>query len=405
MTRPLHRLAALGAVAMLALPGCAQQSTSSSAAPTAAPSKPAARPPATTAPAAQAPAQPKPAAGFRLPPARSSWSSGRARCCDTGLAAVEKGDVAAAKAAYREYDARWNGIEVYVNVRSKALYGQIEVDNQHKIEEMLAEPQPNMAAILPLARDIGPKYDEAIKLSEAGPPLHALFDDVAAIRIVRAGLRPVSAAAKAGDMATAKAGFEAFAKGWPSVRELIAVRSLDGAREIDEALKKAQTAIQASSPNPAEIVPGRRRADGALQLRPQTGQQRRPQRRRRQGHVRSRRPDTGRRARRRRGQPAHQPQALGGRPVPAVGRGSEACERLLRDGHPAAQGEGRRGRASEGAGELHPARRQGRRRYRRARCQQGRSRSGRGSPTGARRPVLGRSEAPGIAGCAPTHAA
>src|SRR5262245_21696051 len=42
------------------------------------------------------------------------------------IAALQKRDIAAAKAAFAAYDSLWNGIEMYVNTRSKDMYDALE---------------------------------------------------------------------------------------------------------------------------------------------------------------------------------------------------------------------------------------------------------------------------------------
>ena len=49
------------------------------------------------------------------------------------VAALKKGDVASAKAAFEAYDSGWNGIEVYINTRSKELYNELELHLQADI--------------------------------------------------------------------------------------------------------------------------------------------------------------------------------------------------------------------------------------------------------------------------------
>jgi hypothetical protein len=53
------------------------------------------------------------------------------------IAALQKGDVAAARTAFETYDSLWNGIEVYVNVRSKDFYDTLEHGFQARIEKGL----------------------------------------------------------------------------------------------------------------------------------------------------------------------------------------------------------------------------------------------------------------------------
>lgn len=171
------------------------------------------------------------------------------------LDALKKNDVAAARKAVREYDAVWNGVEVYVNVRSRELYNRIEVQDQKKIEEGLETAQPKPSELVPAAEDMVAGIDAAIKLSESGPALSPLFDDVAALRVVRAELRKIGPALKSGDTATAKAAYESFDKKWDDVEDLVKARSTSAYREIEDAMKRAAPAMKAEKPNPAEAGP------------------------------------------------------------------------------------------------------------------------------------------------------
>ena len=76
------------------------------------------------------------------------------------------------------------------------------------------------------------------------PPLNSLYDDVARLRIVRAHLREVPLALKAGDFAKARKSFQAFDDNWDSIEDLIKARNADsyvaierGMIEIEKALK------------------------------------------------------------------------------------------------------------------------------------------------------------------------
>src|SRR4029077_10426365 len=64
------------------------------------------------------------------------------------IAALQAGDVARAKAAFEAYDSAWNGIEVYVNVRSKPMYETLEHEFQARITKALDETNPNVAPLL-----------------------------------------------------------------------------------------------------------------------------------------------------------------------------------------------------------------------------------------------------------------
>lgn len=143
------------------------------------------------------------------------------------VAALQQGDVAKARTAFAAYDSGWNGIEVYINVRSRDLYRGIEIDLQKKIEDGLSKPAPDVPALLTDAKAILVKYDEAIDLVAKSPPLNPLFDDIARLRIVRAHLREVPPALKAGNFAKARQSFEAFDNTWDSIEDLIKARSSD----------------------------------------------------------------------------------------------------------------------------------------------------------------------------------
>src|SRR6267154_2104441 len=62
----------------------------------------------------------------------SSIKAIRPTLVDT-IAALQQRDVARAKAAFEAYDSGWNGIEVYVNTRSKDMYRLLELEFQPKI--------------------------------------------------------------------------------------------------------------------------------------------------------------------------------------------------------------------------------------------------------------------------------
>ena len=63
------------------------------------------------------------------------------------LSAIQQGDVARAREILDSYDSAWNGIEVYINVRSKALYEVLELDLQAKITKALDAPSPDLAKL------------------------------------------------------------------------------------------------------------------------------------------------------------------------------------------------------------------------------------------------------------------
>lgn len=172
------------------------------------------------------------------------------------VAALGKGDIAAAKTAWAPYNGIWNGVEVYyVNFRSLPVYQDLESNYEAKITEALESPQPNAAKILPEAQAMLAKYDEAIQIVEKGPAISPLFDDVADLRIARAPLRDVAPALAAGNIVGAKASFDTFIKAWPGISNLISTRSADAYQEIIQAIAQVNAAWQKAQPTAAELTP------------------------------------------------------------------------------------------------------------------------------------------------------
>jgi high-affinity iron transporter len=182
----------------------------------------------------------------------ASLVAGPRRRLEELAAALQKADVPAARAALEAYNAEWNGVEVYVNVRSRALYGEIETHYEADITTALEDPKPNVVQILALLKSMIGQYDEAIKLSDTGAPLSPLFDDLAAVRSVRAPLRNVSPALKAGDVSKASTGFADFKARWPAAQALLLARSADAQQEVTAALEMADKAMSTS---PAQAGP------------------------------------------------------------------------------------------------------------------------------------------------------
>jgi hypothetical protein len=170
------------------------------------------------------------------------------------VAALRGGDVARARDAFEPFDSAWNGIEVYVNVRSKALYEALELDLEAKITKELARPRPDMAALLSDAQTMLAKYDELIDLVVNGAPLNPLYDDVARLRIVRAHLRDVNPALKAGNLATARKAFEAFDDMWFDIEDFVRAQSLDAYVIIERGMLQIEEALMPDSPDIAKVM-------------------------------------------------------------------------------------------------------------------------------------------------------
>jgi tetratricopeptide (TPR) repeat protein len=165
------------------------------------------------------------------------------------IAALKKGDVPKARAAFADYDSAWNGIEVYINTRDKKMYDDLEHHWQAKIEEGLKAPKPDTASLLSDAQMMLGKYDEAIAMVEKAAPLKPLYDDVARLRMVRANLREMTPELKAGEVTKARKSFATFEAKLPSVSGLIKMRSQQAYDDIEKALPDIKTALMAEKPD------------------------------------------------------------------------------------------------------------------------------------------------------------
>src|SRR5262245_6625520 len=183
----------------------------------------------------------------------SSIKAVRPRLVDT-LSAIQQGDIAGAKEAFQAYDSGWNGIEVYINVRSRPLYQALELDLQAKITKALGQPSPDVATPLSDVRAMLVKYDEAIELVANSSPLNPIYDDVARLRIVRAYLRQVNPALKVGDIAKARKSFEAFDDMWFDIEDFVRAQSLDSYVAIERAMLQIEDALKPEKPDTAQVM-------------------------------------------------------------------------------------------------------------------------------------------------------
>lgn len=170
------------------------------------------------------------------------------------LACLKKGDVAGAKAAFEQYDSAWNGIEVYINIRDKSMYGDLEQNWQAKIAKELNAPNPDVAAAVADVQMMLARFDEAIAMVEKAPPLNPLYDGVARLRIVRVPLREVTIALKAGDFAKARTSYAAFDDKWDSIEDLIKARSADSYTEIEKTMIQIETALKPEKPDVDQVT-------------------------------------------------------------------------------------------------------------------------------------------------------
>jgi hypothetical protein len=165
------------------------------------------------------------------------------------IAALQKPDVKAARAAFDAFDSAWNGIEVYINTRRPDLYAAIETDYEARIMKGLDAPTPDVAALLADARAMLAKFDEAVKMVEQAAPLNPLYDDVARLRTVRAHLREVNPALKRDDIAKARKSFDAFSETWDSIEDLVKARSREAYDGIEKGMIQIERALMPTRPD------------------------------------------------------------------------------------------------------------------------------------------------------------
>jgi tetratricopeptide (TPR) repeat protein len=163
--------------------------------------------------------------------------------------ALQKNNLKAAKDAFASFDSAWNGIEVYVNTRSMEMYNTLERQMQAKLTAGLNESNPNVADLLAQAKAMLAKFDEAIAMVEHGEPLNPLYDDVARLRIVRAHLREVNPAMKAGSLDKARRSFDKFEAEWDSIEDLVKVRSREAYDTIEQQTDLAAVALKQPMPD------------------------------------------------------------------------------------------------------------------------------------------------------------
>ena len=183
----------------------------------------------------------------------TSVKAARPALVDT-IAALQRRDIAGAKVAFEAYDSLWNGIEVYINTRSRPMYEALELVLQAKITKALDAPNPDAAAILTDAQAMLAKYDEAIDMVAKAPPLNPLYDDIARLRIVRAHLREVVPALKAGNFDKARKSFAAFDATWDSIEDMIKARSADDYVAIEKGMIEIEKTLMPEKPDVAEVT-------------------------------------------------------------------------------------------------------------------------------------------------------
>ena len=165
------------------------------------------------------------------------------------LDAVQKRDAAAAREAFEAYDSGWNGIEFYINTRSRPMYDLLEHQYQARITKALEAASPDFAVIAPDVQGMLAKFDELVAMVEKAAPLNPLYDEVARLRIVRAHLREVPPALKAGNFAKARKSFKNFDENWDSIEDLIKARSADAYVAIEKGMIEIEDALMPEKPD------------------------------------------------------------------------------------------------------------------------------------------------------------
>ncbi len=145
---------------------------------------------------------------------------------------------------------------MYVNTRSKDVYRLLELEFQPRITKALDKPSPDIPEVLRDVQAMLVKFDEAVRMFSNAGPLNPLYDDVARLRIVRAHLREVTPALKAGNLAKARKSFEAFEDGWFNIEDFVREQSLDAYVAIETGMVQIEQALLMSDRPDVATVTG-----------------------------------------------------------------------------------------------------------------------------------------------------
>jgi len=170
------------------------------------------------------------------------------------LDALQKRDAARARESFEAYDSAWNGIEFYINTRSRPMYELLEHQYQPKVTKALEAATPDFAALVPELQGMLAKFDELVALVEKAAPLNPLYDEVARLRIVRAHLREVPPALKANNIVKARKSFKNFDDNWDSIEDLIKARSADAYVAIEKGMIEIEDVLMPEKPDVAKAT-------------------------------------------------------------------------------------------------------------------------------------------------------
>jgi hypothetical protein len=108
--------------------------------------------------------------------------------------------------------------------------------------------------VLAEAKGMLAKFDELVVQIAGMPPLNPKFDEVARLRIVRAHLREVPPALKAGNVAKARKSFQAFDDNWDSIEDLIKARSAESYVAIEKTMIEIEQALMPDKPEADKVI-------------------------------------------------------------------------------------------------------------------------------------------------------
>ncbi len=131
------------------------------------------------------------------------------------------------------------------------MYDALEHVFQARIEKALNAPNPDVPALLADAQAMLVKYDEAIDMVSKAAPLNLLYDDIARLRIVRAHLREVVPALRAGNFDKARKSFAAFDTEWDSIEDMVKAHSADDYVAIEKGMIDIEKALMPEKPDVA----------------------------------------------------------------------------------------------------------------------------------------------------------
>jgi len=175
----------------------------------------------------------------------------------TWKSAIAKKNIEAAKQAAEKYEAKWQGLEVYINHRSLPFYRDMEIDTQFAIEDELEKDAPDFELLTKQIKHLKYDLDGAIQMAKTGPALSPLFEDLVTLRELRAKTLYVARTAlnsETLDVAKAKTSFNAFKSAFPSVELLIEARSETALDDIQTALETANKVFSDKNSTPEQLA-------------------------------------------------------------------------------------------------------------------------------------------------------